>query len=119
MTGKGALSTVDTKYEFVHRDGSCEQSHAYSYILKYEKFNLLSALSLCVSELWVYLYDQMTMIQHDFHLYTINEKLMANFFYKFFQAYSNTIDQDRTATNHMVFTRVHHIIATLIFPCIR
>ena len=30
MTDKGAPSTVETKYEFVHKDGSLERSHPYS-----------------------------------------------------------------------------------------
>ena len=71
------------------------------------------------TELWVYLHEQMYMVRHDFHLYDVDAKLVANFLYEFLQSHIDTIDQDLSAVfwtpDHMIFTGVHHVMITFIF----
>ena len=70
------------------------------------------------TKLWVYLYQQMHMVWHDFHLYEFNLKPLTDFYYKFFEPNINTIDQYFAAIfgtpNNMIFTGVHNIMITFI-----
>ena len=71
------------------------------------------------AKLRVYLHEQMHMVRHDFHLYVVDTKLIADFLYEFLQANIDTIDQDLAAVfwtpDHMVFAGVHHIVIAFIF----
>lgn len=71
------------------------------------------------AKLRVYLHEQMHMVWHNFHLNDVDAVFTTNFFYKGFQAYINTIDQDFTSIfwtpHHMIFAGVHHIVIALIF----
>ena len=71
------------------------------------------------AKLRVYLHEQMHMLGHDFHLYDVDAKLIADSLYEFFQTHIDTIDQDLTAVfwtpDHMILAWVHHIMIAFIF----
>jgi hypothetical protein len=48
MTDKGAPPTVETKYEFVHKDGILERSHPYSCLKTRDVRPFISFTALCM-----------------------------------------------------------------------
>lgn len=59
------------------------------------------------------------MVWHDFHLYDVDVKLIADFLYEFLQSHIDAIDQDLSAVfwtpDHMIFTGVYHVMIAFIF----
>ncbi len=71
------------------------------------------------AKLRVYLHEQMHMVWHDFHLYDVDVKRIADILYEFLQANIDAIGQNLTAVfwtpDHMILAGVHHIMIAFIF----
>lgn len=119
MTDKGASPTVETKYEFVHKDGILERSHPYSCLKTRDVRPFISFTALCMPNCRSTSNEQMDVVGHDFHLYDVDVVFAADFLYEFLQAYIDTVDQDLAAVfwtpDYMILAGVHHIVIAFIF----
>ena len=119
MTDKGASPTVETKYEFVHKDGILERSHPYSCLKTRDVRPFISFTALCMpncgsTSMSKWMWSGMISISND-----VDVVFAADFLYEFLQAYIDTVDQDLAAVfwtpDYMILAGVHHIVIAFIF----
>lgn len=119
MTDKGASPTVETKYEFVHKDGILERSHPYSCLKTRDVRPFISFTALCMpncgsTSMSKWMWSGMISISMMSMWYSPQISSMS-FFKRISTPLTKTLQAVFWTPDYMILAGVHHIVIAFIF----